>query len=118
MAVVRDSVAPLPLAMLQAEIRYSFPAIALADIENPDQTEILLQTNGEEELLLGDKIKSKTGLDRLSLNDIAKAGLGLVSNISKNKFSFDTNEEGDITELNLDTRLLAFSIPTNKDEGE
>jgi hypothetical protein len=72
-----------------------------------------------EERLLADVVKEKTGLDHLSLNKITKAGLQLVSNISKDKFSYETNNEGKVTEVNLDTRLLAFSIPTkNEESGE
>jgi hypothetical protein len=68
-----------------------------------------------EERLLADVVKEKTGLGNLSFNKVAKAGLNLVSNVSGEKFSFDTNTEGQITELNYDSRLLAFSIPTKND---
>jgi hypothetical protein len=68
-----------------------------------------------EERLLADVVKEKTGLGNLSLNKVAKAGLNLVANVSNEKFSFDTNTDGQITELNYDSRLLAFSIPTKND---
>ena len=74
--------------------------------------------NIPEERLLADVVKEKTGLENLSLGKITQAGLNLVSSISKDKFTYETNETGKVTELNLDTRLLAFSIPTNKGEGE
>ena len=64
-----------------------------------------------EERLLADIVIEKTGWDKLSLNKIAKAGLNLVSNITGDKFQYETNVEGKITNVNLDTRLLAFSIP-------
>lgn len=66
-----------------------------------------------EERLLADVVREKTAIGNLSLNKVAKAGLNLISNISKNNFNFETNEDGEITELNYDSRLLAFSIPTN-----
>ncbi len=68
-----------------------------------------------EERLLADVVKEKTGIGNLSLNKVAKAGLNLVANVSNEKFSFDTNTDGQITELNYDSRLLAFSIPTKND---
>lgn len=73
-----------------------------------------------EERLLADVVKEKTGIDKLSLNKIKKAGLNLVSNITKDNLSYETNREGDITEINYDSRLLAFSIPTHgeKEAGE
>lgn len=78
-----------------------------------------LEKNLYEEHLLADVVKEKTGLDHLTLNKITKAGLKFVSNISKDKFTYETNAKGKVTELNLDTRLLAFSIPTkNEENGE
>jgi hypothetical protein len=68
-----------------------------------------------EERLLADVVREKTGIGNLSLKKVAKAGLNLVSNVSGEKFSFDTNTDGQITELNYDSRLLAFSIPTKND---
>ncbi len=69
-----------------------------------------------EERLLADIVIEKTGLDKLSLNNIAKAGLNLVSNITRDKFQYETNGEGKITTVNLDTRLLAFTIPVKNSE--
>jgi hypothetical protein len=65
-----------------------------------------------DEFLLADKIKEKTGLDKFELNKITKAGLNLVETISKNKFQYETNEEGKVTKYNYKSRLLAFSIPS------
>ena len=67
-----------------------------------------------QERLLVDVVKEKTGLDNLSLNKVAKAGLNLVNGFSRDKFNYETNAEGQITELNYDSRLLAFSIPTKQ----
>ncbi len=67
-----------------------------------------------EERLLVDVVKEKTGIDKFQFNKITKAGLNLVSNISKEKFKYETNEEGKITEYKYDSRLLAFSIPSKR----
>lgn len=77
----------------------------------PDNTE-----QAFEERLLVDLIKEKTRVDEISMNKIVKAGLSLVSSISKEKFNYETNTEGKVTEVNFDSRLLAFSIPTKTEE--
>ena len=68
-----------------------------------------------EERLLVDVIKEKTGFDKFQFNKITKASLNLVSNISKDKFEYETNENGKITEYNYNSRLLAFSIPAKEE---
>ena len=65
-----------------------------------------------EERLLVDVVKEKTGIDKFQFNKITKAGLNLVSNISKKKFKYETSEDGKITEYKYESRLLAFSIPS------
>jgi len=69
----------------------------------------------EEERLFGEVIKEKTGIGNLSMNKVTQAGLNLVASISREKFNYETNSEGQITELSFDSRLLAFSIPTNNE---
>ncbi len=44
---------------------------------------------------------------------LIESGLELASNVSGNRFQYET-EEGKISKINLDTRLLAFSIPVKK----
>ncbi len=69
-----------------------------------------------EERLFADRVKEKTGLDKLSLRKITKVGLNLIAHISNEKFNYETNPDGLITEVNFDSRLLAFSIATNQDK--
>jgi hypothetical protein len=66
----------------------------------------------EDERLLGQVIKKKTGLGNLSLSKVTQAGLNVLASLSREKFTYETNSEGQITELSFDSRLLAFSIPT------
>jgi hypothetical protein len=101
---------PEKLSGLNASLAIQQPEVALA------QMKIILpesQVEVYEERLLADVVKEKTGIGKLSLNKVAKAGLNLVSAVSGEKFSFETNDNGEITELNYDSRLLAFTIPTN-----
>ncbi|TNF40428.1 MAG: hypothetical protein EP310_08960 [Bacteroidetes bacterium] len=71
-----------------------------------------------EERLLVDVVKEKTGFEGISFNKIAKAGLSLVANLSNEKLNYETNNEGKVTEVSFDSRLLAFSIPTGTAEEE
>jgi hypothetical protein len=87
----------------------AIPELAHVKFEMPEINE-----NPYEEKYLVDVVKEKTGLDKLSFKKITKAGLSLVSNLSKEKFNYETNPEGDVTELKYDSRILAFSIPTKK----
>jgi len=72
----------------------------------------------DEERLLVDVVKEKTGLDKFRLNTITKAGLNLVSSISKDRFIYKTDDEGNITEYKYDSKLLAFSIPSKNTNPE
>ncbi len=69
----------------------------------------------DDERLLVDIVKEKTGVDKLSFKKIAKAGLSLVASLSGEKFTYQTNTEGKVTELKYDSRILAFSIPTKNE---
>jgi hypothetical protein len=103
---------PEKLSGMNASLAIQKPELALAqmNITLPETP-----VENYEERLLADMVKEKTGLGNLSLNKVAKAGLNLVSTVSGEKFSFDTNNNGEITELNYDSRLLAFSIPTKNE---
>jgi len=72
----------------------------------------------DDERLLVDVVKEKTGLDKFRLNQITKAGLNLVSDISNDRFKYKTDDEGNITEYKYDSKLLAFSIPSKNTNPE
>jgi hypothetical protein len=100
----------------------------MASVEQ-QQSDLELQTmyitipeNPYEERLLVDRVIEKTGIEKFSLNKIAKVGLNLFTSISNEKFTYQTDKQGKVTEVNFDSRLLAFSIPTTsrsvEDSGE
>jgi hypothetical protein len=103
---------PEKLSRRNASFAVQQPEVAMAPMkitlpETPSQP--------NEERLLADVVREKTGLSNFSLAHVAKAGLSLVSSVSGEKFNFETNASGEITELNYDSRLLAFTIPTKND---
>ncbi len=106
--------APEKIGTITPSLKNSEPVQLLAQMNIPE-AEIPAEVS--EERFIADVVKEKTGLDNLSLNKITKAGLNLVSSLSKDKFNYETNENGEITEVNFDTRLLAFSIPTKNEEN-
>ncbi|MBN1822386.1 MAG: hypothetical protein JXR31_13205 [Prolixibacteraceae bacterium] len=110
--IERDTLVPKTIGMKNIQLASVQPELTLDGFDllpNSISDDFLM---AEENLLIGEKIIDAAGINRFRLNDITKAGLKLFSGLSKNKFTYDTNEQGEITELNLDTRLLAFSIPT------
>jgi hypothetical protein len=74
----------------------------------------MLVQNDPEETYLSDKLARKIGLSGLNMGKVVRWGLTMASGLSKGKFNYDTSESGDIIALNLDTRLLGFSIPVNE----
>lgn len=58
--------------------------------------------------------KTRESLNDLSISKVARFGIKLAANLSNDKFSYHTNEEGEITAFNLDTRLVGLSIPVGK----
>ena len=61
----------------------------------------------DDERLLTDNLRGK-----ISLQKITRAGLNLVTSLSNERFTYETDEEGKVTEYNYDSRLLAFTIPS------
>lgn len=104
---------PDEIVSLKPAIYAGIPKTDLVPVkmEVPETNEII-----HEEKYLVDVVKEKTGLNKLSINKITKAGLSFVANLSKEKFNYKTNTEGKVTEVNFDSRLLAFSIPTRVEE--
>ena len=66
-----------------------------------------------DEWLLADQVKQK-----FSLGKIRKAGLNLFTSISNERFTYETNDDGKVTEYKYDSRLLAFSLPGKRVQPE
>lgn len=106
---------PETIQSVAANFETSVPRAFLAAVkpQNP------VITNFDEERLLADVVREKTNIDKINLNKIAKAGLNLISGFTKENFTYETNENGTITEYSYDSRLLAFTIPArNESDGE
>lgn len=102
---------PETLKSLHAELKTAPVSFALAgmDIKTPESV-----NRYKEERLLADVIREKTNIDQLNIGKIKKAGLNLFSSFTKNNFSYETNDEGKIIEYSYDSRLLAFTIPSDQ----
>ncbi len=110
--IVKESIEKFPeMKSITASINVNQPKFKMATMHYTIPDNIIYS---DEEILLADKIKEKIGFEKVELNKVVKAGLNLVSSISKNKFRYETNHEGKITKYNYESRLVAFSIPSKK----
>lgn len=110
LAIIRIPVeVPNKLQTLSATLPNNRANYSLAPMKNtvPDNIQ-----NIYEERLLADIVKEKTGLKNFNFNKVTKAGLNLVSNFTKDHFTYETNNRGKVTEYIYQSRLVAFSIPT------
>ncbi len=104
---------PEKLEPLHASIHRMEPRQATLAAVTPKQPAFMPQEQGER--LIGEALRENTGLENFSFRKITRAGLNLVTTISNEKFNYQTNRRGEITEISFDSRLMAFSIPTNND---
>lgn len=50
--------------------------------------------------------------ETFSLNNVVKAGINAAEKISNNKLNIEKNDDGKVSEINFESWILAFSIPT------
>jgi hypothetical protein len=114
-AVGREE-APQKIGPLLAKVeqRHDKEPIALAAMGNPkiDKPEDVLTVDE----FLAQKILNKSKGEPLHFSNIVSAGLDAVSNASNERLVYETNRNGGVSEITLNTRLLAFSIPLKKDK--
>lgn len=108
---------PQKMNRLMASVEVPQPVANLAQMHLKYIEIVIEQPTADDERLLANVVKEKTGIDKLSLDKIKKAGLNLFSNFTKDNLNYETDSNGKITEINYDSRLLAFSIPTGREKG-
>ena len=101
-----------PMPQLSTSLDVKQPGLALATMHFTVPEE---QVSTDDERFLADVVKEKTGINKLSIGKIAKAGLNLVAGVSKDKLTYETNDSGKVTEIKYDSRLFAFTIPTKNE---
>ncbi len=104
--VLPERMVSLPANIPTAALNNSLAAVALRQVDITEST--------DNEWLLTDFVLEKTGLNNLSTQRIAQAGLGFLATISKEKFGYKTNTDGEITMLCYNSRLLGLAIPTQE----
>ena len=110
--IVRDNMVPPVLQSREASIVVATMPVALAPMDYEQYEIIDVPYYYDEKPLLAERLGIKKDKPKFRFRDITKAGLNIASGITKDKFTFDTNNDGRITEVKLETRLFAFSIPT------
>lgn len=93
---------PEKLTALTASLDAGSPHVSLGTVT----LVYSIDDDADDEHLLTDNLR-----DKISLQKITRAGLNLVTSLSNERFTYQTNKEGKVTEYNFDSRLLAFSIP-------
>ena len=63
---------------------------------------------------LAQKLLKKERNKSINFEKLAQAGLKAFSGLSKEKINYQINAEGEVSEISLNTGLLAFSIPVTK----
>ncbi len=112
--VERDNTNFPLMATKEASLVTTEPSQYLAGIGYMINTKMLAPTTQYQEQFLADKLKGKMGVSGFKFTQLTRAGLDLASNISKNKISYSTQEDGTVSNLAMETRLFGFSIPTKK----
>ena len=117
----RETIPELPV-IRKTGLETASPPVTLAKAAIPPAEEPLLADTETELLPLDEILLEKTGLneirdhlDDLTISKVTRFGLKLASTLTKEKFNYNTNADGEIIAFNLDTKLLGLSIPVRKE---
>lgn len=100
----------LPVKKVFIEVSYNETLFAFATQPVNNQ----LEPETYEQEYLTDKLREKIGIEGFTFAKLMRSGLELASNISNEKVSYDTNSEGEIVALSLNTNLLGLRIPVGR----
>lgn len=90
------------------------PTEPLLAAVTPASITIPEESGNDDELYLTDRIRQRIGADDFSFTKLVRSGIDLASNLSGEKVSYATNDDGEIVALSLNTRLLGLRIPVGK----
>ena len=68
----------------------------------------------EEAIYLTDRLRERAGLENFSFSKLVRSGIDLASDLSGEKVSYATSDDGSIVALSLNTRLLGLRIPVGR----
>lgn len=100
----------LPFKKVNFEFAVSEPLLALAT--QPVNYDV--GPDFYEQEYLTEKLREKVGLEGFTFAKLMRSGLELASNLTNEKISYDSNKEGEIVALSLDTHFLGFRIPVGR----
>ncbi len=63
---------------------------------------------------LAQKVLNKPKDEPFTIGSLLSAGLDAVASVSNDRLEYETNARGKVSEISLNTRILAFSIPLKK----
>jgi hypothetical protein len=114
LAVQREAI-PQKLEPLSSQLEHSAgEQLALAGLKK-------YKANSPTEYLtvdeyLAQKVLNKPKDESLTFGSLLSAGLDAVASVSNDRLEYETNARGKVSEISLNTRILAFSIPLKKDQ--
>jgi hypothetical protein len=100
----------LPVKKVNFEVAVNEPLLAFAT----QPVDYDVEPDFYEQEYLTDKLREKMGLEGFTFAKLMRSGLELASNLSNERVSYDTNNEGEIVALSLNTNLLGFRIPVGR----
>ena len=97
------------------------PRVAVSSAEIPGAFMAMRKSTGNDQNkyltlneLLAQKVLHQKQGESLSVSGVLTAGLEAVSDVSNDRLKYETNQKGKVSEISLNTRILAFSIPLRK----
>jgi hypothetical protein len=110
---IRETI-PATLKPKSIQLKHNNPqAIALVEMKKHQESNAPDYLSIDE--YLAEKVLNKDKNESLSLGNIITAGLDAVSTVSNERVDYEKNGKGKLSEISLNTRLFAFSIPLKKD---
>ena len=102
----------LPVRKANIEVTSSQHMLTISTIQADFEFEA--DSDYLEQEYLTDKLRKKIGLEGFTFAKLMRSGLELASNLSNEKVTYDTNKDGEIVALSLDTHNLGFRIPLGR----
>lgn len=107
--------APEPIALITISLTTDRPAEPVASVNQGQNGQ-----NNRDYLKLDEylahKILNTPKGENISFSNLVRAGLHAAENISNERFALEENNRGEISGVNFQSRLIAFSIPVKKNK--
>ncbi len=115
LAIQREEL-PLPASLSPLESQKLTVSLNTIPVEVRPQNVIPHQEERSDNFWIAKAEKAKKGKIFPSFKDITRTGLKIITNASGKALKFDTGQSGDVQQISMDSKLIAFNIPVTKKE--